>query len=325
MKPILPLLQLLLIANLAGAAEPSTRPTFGLTGAVGHLDNPKRVDALTIDKPGVYENYLIDTNFAARDAVRIKADNVVLRNCEIRNGRQDAIEVYAADVLIENCKIHHFLAGSFKDQKDAHGITGRPMRLTIRNCDIGYVSGDCLQFDPGRGPWDQVLVENCRLFTAPLPQDAAGFKKGEQPGENGLDTKQSAKNPRSRLTLRHCIVAGFAKNGQISNMAALNIKNHVDVRVENCLFIDNEIALRLRGPGKADNAYGGAHATIADCYIYRTDVAFRIEDNLKDLAILRPRIDKTVRREFHFVGSAAMTPTDPQPAPKIDTLAPASK
>lgn len=322
MKPILLLLLVLVIANLAGAAEPSTRPVFGLTGAVGHLDNPRRLDALIIDKPGVYENYLIDANFVARDAVRIKADNVVLRNCEIRNGRQDAIEVYAADVLIENCKIHHFLAGSFKDQKDAHGITGRPTRLTIRNCEISYVSGDCLQFDPGRGPWDQVLVENCRLFTAPLPEDAAGFKKGEQPGENGLDTKQSAKNPRSRLTIRNCIISGFAKGGQISNSAGLNIKNHVDVRVENCLFIDNEIALRLRGPGKKENPYGGAHATIIDCFFYKNDTVFRVEDQIEKLQIHRPRIGADNKRDFQFVASPAQKPQDPQPAPPLKEILP---
>jgi hypothetical protein len=101
-----------------------------------------------IDKPGVYENYLIDADWADADAVRIKADRVTLRRCEIRNGKRDAIEVYANDVVIEDCSIHHFLAGTFADQKDAHGITGRPTRLTVRNCDIGYLSGDCLQFDP---------------------------------------------------------------------------------------------------------------------------------------------------------------------------------
>jgi len=32
-----------------------------------------------------------------------------------------------------------------------------------------------------------VTIENCKLFTGPLPADAGAFKKGEQPGENALD------------------------------------------------------------------------------------------------------------------------------------------
>lgn len=314
------ILFLLLVAMNLHAAEPL--PKVGLTGPLGATDSPTRAPSLLITKPGTYENYLIDPVFAGKDAVRIKADNVILRNCEIRNGLQDAIEVYGSDVLIENCRIHHFLAGTFKDQKDAHGITGRPTRLTVRNCEISHVSGDCLQFDPGRGPWDDVTIENCNLFTSPLDQNYAGFRKGEQPGENALDTKQSAKNPRSRLTLRNCIISGFAKGGQIANAAGVNIKNNVDVRVENCLFIDNEIAARLRGPGKKDNPQGGAHATLVDCFFYKNDTVFRIEDNIEKLQILRPRVDALNKRDFHFVGSAILKPEDPRPAPPLKDVLP---
>ena len=38
-------------------------------------------------------------------------------------------------------------AATGKEQHDAHGITGRPTNLTIRNCDIGLTSGDSIQFD----------------------------------------------------------------------------------------------------------------------------------------------------------------------------------
>ena len=114
--------------------------------------------------------------------MKITADGVTLRNCEIRHGRHNAVTVSAKDVLIDSCKIHRVLAGTFDDQRDAHGITGRPTNLTVRNCDIGLVSGDAIQFDPGRGPWDDVLIENCTLWTGPLPEDAAGFRRGERPG-----------------------------------------------------------------------------------------------------------------------------------------------
>jgi hypothetical protein len=279
------------------------QPAAGLSGPVGVQGEPKRVRALVIDKPGVYENYLVDAEFRDVDAVRITADGVTMRNCEIRNGTKDGIEVYAADVTIENCKIHHFLAGTMAEQRDAHGITGRPTRLTVRNCEIGYVSGDCLQFDPGRGMWGDVVIEHCRLFTAPLAADAAGFKKGDRPGENALDTKQLAKNPRSKITIRDCLIHGFAKGGQINNCAGLNLKNHVEAVVERCTFYDCEIALRLRGP---DEKNGGAAVTASDCTFDDVDVAIRTEDALKDCKITRPRFGPSVKQKHKNAGKAAV-------------------
>jgi hypothetical protein len=238
--------------------------------------------------------------------VRILVDNVTLRNCEIRNGLKDGIEVYASDVVIENCSIHHFLAGSFKDQKDAHGITGRPTRLTIRNCEIGQVSGDGLQFDPGRGKWGDVVVDQCRLYAEPLAADAAGFKKGESPGENAVDTKQALGNPRSTLTIERCLLQGFSKNGFIDNRAALNLKNHVDATVKDCVFDDNEISLRLRGPGPgpgpAGGKYGGARVTATDCTFTRTDVAIRVEDKIEQATITGPRFGPDVQQQVKHVG-----------------------
>jgi hypothetical protein len=102
-------------------------------------------------EPSVYENYLLDLQFADHDAVRIRANGSTLRHCELRNGRKDAIEVYADDIRIESCRIHHFLAGTFAMQADAHGITGRGHRLTISHCEIEKCSGDAWQMDPGRG------------------------------------------------------------------------------------------------------------------------------------------------------------------------------
>ena len=55
----------------------------GLIAPVGPVGPPTRVRGLVIDKPGVYENYLVDAEFAGQDAVRIKANNVVLRNLEV--------------------------------------------------------------------------------------------------------------------------------------------------------------------------------------------------------------------------------------------------
>ncbi|MDQ3333014.1 MAG: hypothetical protein M3552_20590, partial [Planctomycetota bacterium] len=122
------------------------------------------------------------------------------------------------------------------------------------------------------------------LWTAPLPRDAAGFKAGQRPGENAIDTKQQASNPRSRLTIRNCLMNGWNQPSQISNMSALNLKNHVEVKVENCVFRDNEICFRVRG-GSGD--YGGAVVTIEDCAVYDSTVAVRAEDAVRDLKVRR--------------------------------------
>jgi len=156
---------------------------------------PKKVDRLQITKPGVYDNYLVDSHWAGGNRVKITSGNVTLRHCEICNSTGNGVGVFADDVVIEDCKIHHCLKSTFQSQEDAHGITGHPRRLRIANCEICYVSGDCVQFDPDRKPWGDVVIENCTFWTGPLPADAAGFRKGQRPGENAFDSKSPPGGP----------------------------------------------------------------------------------------------------------------------------------
>jgi hypothetical protein len=283
-------------------ADENGNSQFGVRGPIGCDAHPKRVRQLVIDKAGVYENYLVDGEWESSTLVKIVADNVELRHCEVRHGRHNAITVYAKNVVIDSCKIHHVLAGTFSDQHDAHGITGRPTNLTIRNCDIGLISGDCIQFDPGRGPWDNVLVESCTLWTGPLSADAADFKRGQRPGENAVDTKQQADNQRSRLTIRNCLMYGWNQPGQISNMAALNLKDHVQATVENCLFRDNEICFRVRG---GDGGRGGAHVTIDNCAAYDSAVSVRAENRIENLNIRRLGVGSGVKQKLVSAGGGA--------------------
>lgn len=153
--------------------------------------------------------------------------------------------VLAKHVLIGSLKFQHVLPGTYDDQHDAYSITGRPTNLVIRNCDNGRHSEDAIQFEPGQGPWDHVLIKNSNRRTGPLPEDAEGFRKGERPGENVVDTKQKTANPRSHLTIRNGLMYGWDQPGQISNMVALKLKNLVEVQVENYRLRDNEIAFRL--------------------------------------------------------------------------------
>ena len=241
----------LLTTRRSGAAPAAA--FAGLSGSAGAPENARRMKSLRIDNPGLYENLLIDGEWNSEDLVRIQADNVVLRNCTIRNSRRDGVEVYGRNVRLENCHIHHLINGTFRADKtlDAHGITGRPLNLTVRNCEISHVSGDALQFDPSRRaepyPWDNVLVENCFLWTGPLDRDYAGYKRGEIPGENAFDSKTVTTDPRTgRVTFRNCLMKGWG-HGAISNGTALNLKERVQAIVDQCVFVDNDIAFRCRG------------------------------------------------------------------------------
>jgi hypothetical protein len=302
------------------AAEGTPPSKIGTNGSAGCQSSPKRVQRLVITKPGVYENYLVDGDWATSTLVKITADDVVLRHCEIRHGRHNAVAVYARNVTIDSCRIHHVLAGSFEEQKDAHGVTGRPTGLVIRNCDIGLVSGDAIQFDPGRGVWDDVLIESCTLWTAPLPADAAGFRMGQRPGENAVDTKQQASNPRSRITIRDCLMHGWNQPGQVSNMAALNLKNHVEAAVQNCVLRDNEICFRVRG---GTGEYGGAHVSIDHCAVYDSDVAVRAEDMIENLRVRRLGIGAGIKRKLQSAGGGVgpgYTNTGEHSAPAYATV-----
>jgi hypothetical protein len=222
-------------------------------------------------------------------------------------------------VVIENCRIHHLLNGTYADQKDAHGITGRWGDVTVRHCDISHISGDCLQFDPDRKSTGAVVVEHCTLWTGPLDSDTPGFKAGQRPGENAFDTKVPVDGPRCRLTIRDCYLHGWNQPAQIDTIAALNLKENVDAEVTRCVFDNNQVAFRLRGPGSR----GGAHVTINDCAVYRTETAVRAEDKIEVLKITNLAFGPGVAQRIKFVNGAA-TPgyqnTGERPAPALEAL-----
>lgn len=254
---------------------------MGIRGTVGCQAGAKQLSRLVIDKPGVYEELLIDGQGRNANLVKITGSNVTLKNCEIRHGGHNGVFVSGSNVTIDSCKIHHLLKGTYAKQDDAHGICGRPNGLVIRNCEIFMVSGDSTQFDPDRLGFNDVLIENCSFWTAPLDRDLYNFKRGERPGENALDTKNLANRARARITIRNCAFWGWGA-GQIGNQAALNLKENVDVRVSNCLFRDNDICFRVRG-GKGER--GGAYVTAQDCALFSSKIGLRIEDGVEWLQV----------------------------------------
>jgi hypothetical protein len=143
-----------------------------------------------------------------------------------------------------------------------------------------------------------VVIDDCRLWTGPLPADAAGFKAGERPGENGVDTKTRADGPRCELVIQNCYVHGWNQPAQIGNCAALNLKENVDAVVASCVFSDNEIALRLRGPGPR----GGARVTITDCAAYQCATGIRAEDKITELIVSGLAFGGGLTKKIQFAG-----------------------
>ncbi len=269
------------------AYDPADRPYISALGRLLSISHAYT----TID------GLILDGQFGDSDAVRLRgnADYAIIRNCEIKNGTRDGIDMDAVDnVLIENCEIHHFLAGTYNNQRDAHGIvaTGE-QNLTIRGCNIYYVSGDCFQTDPNRGYplWDNVLIEDSQLWTGPLPEDAAGWFAGEIPGENAVDTKISPDEVqngyRPLIVLRNIVAYGF-EPGYIGNRAAFNIKEQVECRISGVKVYNNEIAFRLRG----DTGRGSANVTIINSIAFNNVKIFRTEDGIELLHIYNSTFDK---------------------------------
>jgi len=227
------------------------------------------------------EGLRFDGQYGDRDTLDVNdgAHGLVLRDCEVLRSSRDCVDMGApTGVLIEGCLIHHCLNAE-GGRTDAHGVTGGPVQdLTIRDTEIHSFSGDAIQFDPGREApgWDNVLVEGCALWLEPLPQAVNGFAAGTVPGENAIDTKTYADGTRSGLVVRDTVAHGF-RGGLISNMAAFNLKEEIDARLDGVTVYDSEIALRLRGAGSRP----AARVTIANAVIYDVDTAVRYEDDVE--------------------------------------------
>ena len=109
---------------------------------------------------------------------------------------------------------------------------------------------------------------------------------------------------------------GWKQPGQIGNMAAINLKENVQATVERCLFRDNEISFRLRGP----TGRGDALVTINNCAIFESAVGVRMEDNIRDLKIRNLAFGKGVERKYHMVGRGPFPGYDNQGEAKADSF-----
>ena len=272
-------------------------------GAYGNGDNPV-IESLTVSGDYViFENLVVEHQKYAGDAVRIRgAKKCVLRNMTVRNGIGDGIDAHDADgLLIESCLIHHFLAGSFTNQFDAHGIVATATQgITIRNTEVHHVSGDSFQTDPNRSfpVSDDILIEDCHFWTGPLKESFnANWLAGQTPGENAIDTKVAKKTwriaSRMRITIRNMLAHGWVK-GYVGNRAAFNMKEKVEVVFDRVTVYDCEIAFRLRG------TRGNANVTLMNTVIYNCEKAIRAEDNLANLKVYNSTFGDAVGTTIKF-------------------------
>lgn len=95
----------------------------GARGTVGCRENPKHVTRLQISEPGIYENYLVDSDWAGGNRIKITADNEVCFRLRGPTGRGDAL------VTINNCAAF--------DSRVGVRMEDRIRDLRIRNLSFG--------------------------------------------------------------------------------------------------------------------------------------------------------------------------------------------
>lgn len=230
---------------------------------------------------------VFDSQYADCTTVYAKGENIRLLDCEIlragsidgpRGG--DGVQFHdSSQCLVENCAIHHCLASKSGERVDSHGIRiTHSHGITIRDCNIHMISGDCVQVDPNREIWDNIVIQGCTLRGGKVPdKDPLAhprFAAGSYTAENAIDTK-CPKQGRPKLTISDCTVSEF--RGPIGNAAAFNIKENCDATIDRCTISDSVIGLRLRGPAKV---------TVTNCVLFDNDTHCRYEDKIPQLHLL---------------------------------------
>jgi hypothetical protein len=248
---------------------------------------------------------IFDGQYGAADTVKIRdaAEGTLLRAVEVLHSSRDCVDVGSTtDVLIEDSLIHHCLyyVGDVRD--DAHGVVARAARrLVIRRTEIHTFSGDAVQLDPTRSApgWDDITIEGCLFWLAPLAAPENGLPAGLRTGENAVDTKTWSGDLRGRLVIRDTVAWGFRDS--ISYMAAFNLKEKVDVLADGVTVFDSEIAFRTRGAGLGDES--GAWVRVQNAVIHTVDQAFRYEDEIQHIDVYNTTLGSGIGEAFHESGT----------------------
>jgi hypothetical protein len=234
-----------------------------------------------------FEGLVFDSQYGNCTCVRAAGRDIRFLSCEIRRpgsvngqGGGDGLQFFdSSDGLVQDCWVHHCLATRDGERFDSHGIRFTHSHdMTVRRCHIDLISGDCVQVDPNRKEWDNILIEGCTLsggkVAANDPYPHPGFPAGGYTSENAIDTKCPGTG-RPRIVIRDCDVYGF--RGPIGNAAAFNIKEACDAVIDRCTIHDSVIGLRLRAP---------AHVRVTNCVLYDNDTHCRYENHIPRLHIV---------------------------------------
>ncbi len=257
-----------------------------------------RIDGDHIEIHGIVFNGL----YGAAPVADINGSHLLIDGCEFKNSSRDVMTIGdVGDITIRNSSLHHGLSWYKKTGKEPHGISTDGVRgLTIRNCDIYQITGDAIQISPSRRDWDNVRIEDCRLWVAPL--SATEVKASGLPAravgmilaENAIDTKaRKTDDPgRHNIRLKNITARGF-RSDRIKNAAAFNIKNPVTARLDGLIVFDSEIAFRLRAP---------ARVTVTNSLVYDCDVGVRYEGRPKQLYLYNNTFGLGLKQALKAVG-----------------------
>ena len=268
------------------------------------------------------EGLIIDAEFAENRVIRIQDEGVGFRlsQSEVRNARRNCIDIRnSADILIETSLIHHCLNWD-GGRSDAHGISAQAVQgLTIRDTEIHTFTGDAFQIDPTRSEpgWDDILIEGCTFWLAPVTDGSGDVPDGVVPGENAIDTK-TLDDVSGRLTVVDTVAYGF-RNGEISNMAAFNIKETVEAVFDRVTVYDSEIGFRLRGG--SGGATPGATVSLTNIVVYDVDRAIRVESDIPaKIPVHHVTFGAEIGEHVDLVDGATADDLDPQNVVVLGTI-----
>ena len=275
-----------------------------------------RGEVLQIDHAHwVFENINFDGQFGESDTIDIKdgAHHTELRNVTVSRSGRDCIDMDAPEhVQILNSVIHSCLwfDSDADEREDAHGITGGAVQdLSIIDTVIHTVSGDALQFDPGRDTrgWNSIVIQGCEFYTEPLSEDTNGFRSGQTPGDNAIETKVHPDADRARLLIEDTTIYGFKNGMDIEDQAALFIKEGVDATLRRTVIHGSEIGLRVRGP--TSSRPKGAHLRVENSVLYDLEEGVRFEDNVESLEVVFTTFGMNVASPVVEIGTTDVVPT----------------
>ena len=287
-------------------------PITVMSGDDGRATITALGEVLQVDHPHwIFENIVFDGQFGDSDTIDINdgADHTRLSNVVVQRSSRDCIDMGApSHVRIIDSEIHSCLwfDGDEEEPRDAHGITGGAVQhLSIIDTAIHAVSGDAIQFDPGRSSpgWTGIVIQGCRLFAEPLTEDTNGFRTGQTPGDNAIDTKTNPEAERATLVIEDTVVRGFSDGIGVSDQAALFIKEGVDATIRRTVVRDSSIGFRIRGPTSARPE--GAHVRIENTVLHDLDVGIQFEDDVAELTVLHTTFGVNIATPLVEVSSTA--------------------